>query len=155
MSISMNAATTAIQAPPPRTTQISLSEEQIEIISDTLAEFDPDNLSQADSMAIIERFNNAGIQPSKELAHAMDEAGFNAKNIGDAARTEDPSTNGMAPPPPQTDVSFSEEMTSTLEELLDEYSDKILTEKNKEEILSTMQNKFSLTKGNSLISIEA
>ena len=46
-------------------------------------------------------------------------------------------------------------MASTLEELLDEYNDKVLIEENKEEILVTMQDKFSLAKGNSLVSIEA
>lgn len=156
MSMSIHAG--AAMMPPPNIQKVSLTTDQVELISDTLAEFDPDNLTEADAATIVERFNEAGIQPTRELAQAMDEAGFNARKIGDLAginpenSTDNSGRTGMTP---QNNVSFTEEMLTALEELLDEYSNKVLTNEDKETILTTMQDKFSLSRGDSLFSIEA
>lgn len=161
MSMSINANAAVMQ--PPINLKISLTTEQVELISDTLAEFNPDTLTEADAATIVNRFSEAGIQPSRELAQAMDEAGFNARNIGDlagvgprAGESSGQMTNiDQAQMAPQNTASFTDEMLTALEELLEEYSDKVLTSENKETILTTMQDRFSLTQGQSLFSFEA
>ena len=63
----------------------SLSTSQLETISSVLSEYDADNLSQSDAQSIVAAFEEAGIQPSDELVSAMEEAGFDAKEVGTLA----------------------------------------------------------------------
>jgi len=68
-----------------------------ETISSVLAEYDADNLTQSDAQAIVAAFQDAGIEPSEELASAMEEAGFDAREVGTLAGVEQ---GGTPPPPP-------------------------------------------------------
>jgi hypothetical protein len=61
--------------PPPRTEQ-NLTGDQQSVISDTLSEFDVDNLTEADALSIVEAFSEAGIQPGLSLEKAFADAGF-------------------------------------------------------------------------------
>ena len=63
----------------------SISSSQEETISSVLAEYDADNLTQSDAQAIVAAFQDAGIEASNELASAMEEAGFDAQEVGTLA----------------------------------------------------------------------
>jgi len=73
----------------------SLTESQLETISSVLNNYDSTNLSSEDASAIVEAFQAAGIQPSRELANAMSSEGFDAKEVGDLAGIG----RGDMPPP--------------------------------------------------------
>ncbi|WP_368030229.1 hypothetical protein [Arcobacter sp. s6] len=74
----------------------SLSSSQSDTISSILSEYDASNLSQSDAQSIVAAFEDAGIEPSEELANAMSEAGFNAKEVGTLAGVG-PQGGGGAP----------------------------------------------------------
>jgi len=92
----------------------SLTTAQLETISSTLEQFDSSNLSSEDASSIVKAFDEAGIQPSKELASAMEAEGFDAKSVGDAAGVGGPKGGGGMPPPPP-----SGEEESSMANLLD------------------------------------
>lgn len=92
----------------------SLTTTQLETISSTLEQFDSSNLSSEDASSIVKAFDEAGIQPSEELASAMEAEGFDAKSVGDAAGVGGPKGGGGMPPPPP---SGKEE--SSMADLLD------------------------------------
>ena len=64
--------------PPPSRTQQNLTEEQQTFVTDTLAEFDADELSEEDALSIIDMFSQADIQPGAALEKVMSSAGFDA-----------------------------------------------------------------------------
>jgi hypothetical protein len=92
------------------TSSSSLSTSQLDTISSVLENYDASNLSASDAQSIIESFEEAGIEPSSELASAMEEAGFSAQEVGDLAGGKQ---GGMPPPPP------SEEEITSVSSLLD------------------------------------
>lgn len=97
----------------------TLSSSQLDTISSVLENYDSDNLSQSDAQSIVEAFESEGITPSFELAIAMEEQGFDAKEVGDLAFGEQGGGNraggGMPPPPPPP----SEEEYDTVSTLID------------------------------------
>ncbi len=68
----------------------ALSDDQKQLISDTLEQFDAENLTEADATSIVNAFSEAGIQPGREMAEAMSAAGFNAREVGELAGVEGP-----------------------------------------------------------------
>ena len=101
--------------PPPRPEFSSIDVNEDGSIDFT--EFDADNLSESDAISIVETLSNAGIQPSKTLADAMDELGFDAKAIGDLANQK---PQGNRPPPPQNSEDIG---------LIGEYLNQLVDEK--------------------------
>lgn len=93
----------------------TLTDSQLEIISSTLEQYDSSNLSSDDAASIVAAFQDAGIQPSEELASAMEAEGFDAKEVGDTAGVGGPQGGGGMPPPPPP----SEEEVSEVSDLLD------------------------------------
>ncbi len=71
--------------PPSASGSNNLSTSQLDTISSVLENYDSSNLSQSDALEIVTAFKEAGIQPSAELASAMEEAGFDAKEVGTLA----------------------------------------------------------------------
>ncbi|TMO81283.1 hypothetical protein CWC16_04525 [Pseudoalteromonas sp. S3776] len=136
-----------------QSSQVSaLTTEQTEFVKETLAEFDAQNLSTEDAQSIQAAFEEQGISPTKELADLMSELDFDAKSIGDAGRPE-----GQHPPPPPQNALESvntDEVVSYLDELLTEYSSQ-LSDEDKESILSSVQEKFGLSEGDSLLNVTA
>ena len=100
----------------------SLSLDQQELIEATLSNYDSSSLSQSDAAEIVSAFQDAGIEPSKELADTMESLGFDAKEVGDAAGVagvaggQGGGGGGMPPPPPPSEEEFDE--VSTLIESL-------------------------------------
>jgi hypothetical protein len=146
--------------PPPRQSsqETSLTEEQSTLISDTLSEYNVDNLSEADAQAIVDTFAEAGLTPGKEFADAIASAGFDAKEIGDLAgvgQSQDQSA-GPPPPPPQSEgQGFTDEMLTTLETLLSEYEGQGLDSDTIDSITSTMEDLFGLDKTGRLLDVNA
>jgi len=71
--------------PPSASGSNNLSTSQLDTISSVLENYDSSNLSQSDALEIVTAFKEAGIQPSAELASAMEEAGFDAHEVGSLA----------------------------------------------------------------------
>ena len=134
-----------------------LTSEQTELMNETLAQFDPENLTAEDAQSIMQTFMDAGIQPGQEMEAIMAEAGFDAAEVGELGRPEGERPPGP-PPPPLSGNSLeqvdSEEVVSYLDELLAQYSDQ-LGEEDKEAILASVQEKFGLSEGDSLLSVTA
>jgi len=105
-----------------------------------------------DGQSIQAAFEEQGISPTKELADLMSELEFDAKSIGDAGRPE----GQRPPPPPQNSLESvdTDEVVSYLDELLTEYSSQ-LSDEDKESILSSVQEKFGLSEGDSLLNVTA
>ena len=95
-----------------------------ETISSILAEYDADNLSQSDAQAIVASFQDAGIEPSEELAAAMDEAGFDAKEVGTLAGV---GQQGETPPPPPSGGAMASSQTEEEYDSLDTNEDGIVS----------------------------
>lgn len=101
----------------------NLTSSQLETISSVLGNYDASNLSQSDAQSIVTAFEEAGIEPSQELASAMEDAGFDAKEVGDLAGVQGgKGQGGMPPPPPQEEVSSISSLLDTLLNAEDEES---------------------------------
>ena len=93
----------------------STSSSQSETISSVLENYDADNLTESDAQAIVAAFQEAGIEPSKELEAAMEEAGFDAQEVGTLANV---GQGGTPPPPPGGgggEISSAEEVFDSLD----------------------------------------
>lgn len=139
-SIQGNMANMMPPPPPGGGNSAALTDEQSQLISDTLEQYDADNLTESDAKAIVETFSEAGIQPGEALASQLEELGFDAKAIGDAAGVDAP-----PPPPPQDQVAtlnVTEDMLSELNELLNEMNDGDLSDEEQANTLSRIKEIF-------------
>lgn len=149
-----------------------LSADQQTLITDTLAKYDADSLTESDAQSIIDTLSEAGIQPGRALESALADEGFDARTIGELAGAEQTQSTagvqgaegpkGPPPPPPQdTEETESAESTSLsslvdyLEELMAERSDVELSETDKQEMYSQIAERFGLNPGDSLVSMTA
>ena len=119
----------------------SLSDDQQQVVKDTLANFDVDKLSASDAASIVKAFSEGGIQPGA-LEAAMAEAGFDAKLVGDMAGNSQSRPSG---PPPGGggqvgQLNLSDEMMSKLNDLLDEYLGGTLEGSAQESLLAEIKN---------------
>tara|TARA_B110000438_G_C15570598_1_gene545215 strand:- start:225 stop:764 length:540 start_codon:yes stop_codon:yes gene_type:complete len=144
--------------PPPARTEQSLTADQQSLISETLSEFDTENLSQEDALSIIETFSQANIQPGAALEKALSSAGFDAKSIGELANVSE----GSRPPPPPPPKQSTEEITSMvdylselLEETLAANNGNSLSDEDKQSILAKVFEKFDLEESDSIINTSA
>ncbi|QIZ77597.1 hypothetical protein [Ferrimonas lipolytica] len=138
-------SSTYSQMQPTRQTETPMSDEQKQLVTDTLSNYDSDNLSSSDAIAITEAFAEAGINPSQELATMMTDTGFDAASIGDQAKAGNP-----PPPPPSSSetvasLDISDEMATELSSLLDSYASGTLSDEAKAETLTSIQAIFAQT----------
>ncbi|TYK64520.1 hypothetical protein [Colwellia echini] len=153
-------ATNSSMPMPPRSgssAQQVLTTDQQTLISETLSEFDVDNLSEADALSIVETFSQAGIQPSAAFEKAMADSGFDAKTIGEMANV---SEKGNRPPPPPKQsteeiTSMVEYLTELMEEKLADSNGSTLSDEDKQSILDQMFEKYDLEEGESIINTTA
>jgi len=96
----------------------SLTTEQQDTITSVLAEYDSSTLTTSDAQSIVAAFEEAGIQPSREMANAMEAAGFDAREVGDLAGVGGPQGHGGMPPPPPASSEEISELSSVLDSLL-------------------------------------
>jgi hypothetical protein len=123
-SVSNSYVTTSALATTSSSTQSSssLSSYQQEYIAAVLENYDSSNLSAEDAQEIVSAFKEEGIGESSELASLMEEAGFDAREVGDLANAVGVQAAGSMPPPPQPPQGgneTSEEEESYISELLD------------------------------------
>lgn len=129
----------------------SLSADQRQLIEETLAEFNSDQLTESDAISITETFAEAGIQPSREFAQAMADARFDARTVGDLAGVGGPQQGGGPqggmPPPPSSSQSLniSDDMLQSLNDLLNDYYSGDLTEDEQESTLSSIKEILKAT----------
>jgi hypothetical protein len=94
----------------------NLSTEQKDLIDEVLTNYDADSLSASDAKEIVEAFSMAGIEASEALSTTLEDAGFDAKEIGDlASATGTAGTGGGRPaggPPPPPSAEDEEEVES-------------------------------------------
>ena len=175
MNINSMSGGMSMPPPPPKSEQSSLTEEQESLLSETLSEFDVENLTEADAQAIVTALSEAGIEPGAGLETAMSDLGFDAKAIGDLAGVEH---KGPPPPPPSSefdsgDSEVATDMIDFLSELLSEKLESSeqsvdslsssgdlfqrvqqeLTDADKQDVYAQLMEKFGLPDGDTLIDI--
>ncbi|MCG6200887.1 hypothetical protein [Psychromonas antarctica] len=157
-SINSASSSMSISMPSKRTEQV-LNDEQKTLISDTLADFDPENLTESDALSIVETFSEAGIQPGSGLGDAMEALGFDAQTLGDLVNNDSDASRPPPPPPPaQNEVEISS-MVSYLADLMEERlastDTSTLTDQDKQAIYSSVLEKFGLEEDDSIINTTA
>ncbi|MDK1287326.1 hypothetical protein [Pseudoalteromonas umbrosa] len=128
--------------------QITLSEQQTSTIKETLEQFDPENLSEADAQSIVNSFSEAGIKPSKALAEQMSELGFDAKAVGELA--------GAPTKPPKDKSSPQVDLKQVVDYLSDALSEKDtnqLNDEQKQVLLSDLKSQLGLPEDGNLVNI--
>ena len=154
----INAVNSGFQTPIARTEQ-SLTQNQQDVITQTLVQFDADLLSDSDAKSIVETFSSAGIQPGKALESAVAALGFDAKSIGELAGVEKPEHGNRPPPPPQQSneeiTELVDYLTQLLEETLSANSDTELSDEQKQTIYQQIKEKFGYGEDESIIDTTA
>lgn len=140
-SINSSLASAMYQAPRMDRSQ-SLSEEQQQVVKDTLANFKVDELSASDAASIVNAFSEGGIRPGAALKAAMADARFDAKTVGDMAGNGHSQPSG---PPPGGggqvgQLNLNDEMMSNLDNLLDEYLGGTVDGGEQESLLAEIRN---------------
>ncbi len=137
--------------------QTSMTTAQKDFVTDTLSQYDADNLSDEDALSIIESFSSQGIQPSDELMSMMSDLGFDAQSIGDVGKANQGDGQMPPPPPPEGEEASgvdTSDMISYLEEQLSGFSTQ-LTSSEQQDIYAQALEAFGLSEGSSLISVRA
>lgn len=152
----INAISSGIQIPTSSRIEQSLSQEQYNVINDTLSQFTADTLTESDAINIVDAFSQANIKPSQALEQAMADLGFDAKAIGDLAGV---SEQGHRPPPPKQQPeeisSMVDYLTKLLEEKLASTNSSTLSDEDKQSILTQVFEKFNIEQADSIINTTA
>lgn len=154
----INSINSGASMPPPQRTEQNLTDDQQSVISDTLSEFDVDNLTEADALSIVEAFSEAGIQPGLALEKAVADAGFDAKTIGELANVSEEGNRPPPPPPKQSSDEISsmvEYLAELLEEKLASSNSDSLSDEDKQSILAQVFEKFDIEESDSIINTTA
>lgn len=119
--------------------ETSLTDDQRQLISDTLEQYDSSNLSEADAQSIVKTFSEAGIQPGKSMAEAMAANGFDAREIGDTAGLQG---REMGPPPGNGSsggLNIDQESLEQVFSLLDQYLHADMSDVERKSILESIR----------------
>lgn len=153
----INGISSGMSMPPMQRSTQPLTENQQSLISETLSQFDVDNISQEDAASIVQTFSEAGIEPGKALEQAMADSGFDAKVIGELANVEE--DGHRPPPPPQKSIdeitSIIDYLSKLTEEKLAASNDNSLSDADKQSILVQMMEEFNIEDGQSIINTSA
>ncbi|MCP3671663.1 MAG: hypothetical protein GY814_14785 [Gammaproteobacteria bacterium] len=141
----------AMPPPPHGHGGASLTDDQKQLITDTLSKFDADSLTESDATSIVSSFQEAGIQPGMELAQAMEAAGFDAKAVGDMAGVQGPPPGGSQGQ--SGGINISEELLEELYTLLDQYYAEETTDVDRSSLMDTISK--LLGSENSIFSAKA
>lgn len=88
-------------------------------VSSILDDYDIDNLTKSDAQEIVAAFKEAGIELGSELESAMEEAGFDAHEVGTLAGVGQGQGGTMGPPPGGGGGQGGELSSSEVEEIFD------------------------------------
>jgi len=120
-----------------------LSNDQRQLITDTLSEFDADKLMEADAQSIVETFKEAGIRPGRELAELMSESGFDAKTVGELAGNEPPGNMtgqaGTTSPQSVQNLILSDDDREQLTSLVEQLYSGELEDDAKDDVLASIR----------------
>jgi hypothetical protein len=135
--------------------QQALSNDQKTLITEILENYDADSLTEGQAREIVDAFSDAGIRPGQELESTLATEGFDVKNIGDLAGID----QRPPPPPPQQQASYESvdlnELVDYLDELLEQFSGKYLSEENKFFVIESLQQRFGVGDGESILNLSA
>jgi hypothetical protein len=154
----INSINSGASMPPPPRTEQNLTGDLQSVISDTLSEYDVDNLTEADALSIVKAFSEAGIQPGLALEKAVADAGFDAKTIGELANVSEEGNRPPPPPPKQSTDEISsmvEYLAELLEEKLASNNSDSLSDEDKQSILAQVFEKFDIEESDSIINTTA
>ncbi len=132
----------AIQQPPYGLARASLTRNQKQLISDTLSEYDANNLTRKDIFSIVSTFADTGILPGRELAELMETAGFDARLVGGMAGIQE-SPTGQEMVGGQANgngFNLSEELIQDLYTLLDQYYAEDTTDDQHRTLMKSFQD---------------
>jgi len=153
----INSISSGMSMPPMSRTEQSLTDQQQSLITETLSQFDAENINEADAISIVEAFSEAGIQPGIALEKAMSEFGFDAKTLGELANAT--GRGDMPPPPPKQSTEEIGSMVDYLKQLLDEKlstaNESTLSDEDKQSILAQVFEKFDIEDRESIINTSA
>jgi len=153
----INSISSGMSMPPMSRTEQSLTDQQQSLITETLSQFDAENINEADAISIVEAFSEAGIQPGIALEKAMSEFGFDAKTLGELANAT--GRGDMPPPPPKQSTEEIGSMVDYLKQLLDEKlstaNESTLSDEDKQSILAQVFDKFDIEDRESIINTSA
>ena len=143
MNNTISTSTMAMQQPSYGLAGASLSSDQKQLISDTLSEFDVNNLTSEDALSIVSTFADAGIQAGRELAETMEAAGFDARTVGEMAGVQGPPP-GQGPPSGgqgnSSGFNLSEELIQDLYTLLDQYYAENTTDEERSTLMESVRD---------------
>lgn len=126
----------------------TLTQDQLQLVEETLSNYDPNQLTQSDASDIVAAFSDAGITAGRELAETMASFGFDASTVGEMAGVGQ--TQGDRPPPPPSGgnvltLNISDDMLQQLNQLLTDYYDTDLTDAEKTSTLDAIKDIFQQT----------
>ena len=119
--------------------ETALTDDQKQLISNTLGKYDASNLTEADAQAIVKTFSEAGIQPGKAMAEAMSASGFDAREIGDTAGLQ---RQDKGPPPGQGGnggLNIDQESLEQVFSLLDQYLHTDMSDEERNSVLESIR----------------
>lgn len=130
-----------IGAFPPPPSSRPLTEEQTSLIQSTLAEYDAESLTAEDAKEILNTFREAGIKPGKELRQAIEDAGFDEKELLELAKPE----GGPQGPRggrgiQQSSSGIDVSALRSLQDILSQYDLSSLTADDESELLNQLNN---------------
>ena len=114
-----------------------LSDEQSQLVTDTLSKYDPNNLTKADAKEITSSFREAGIRPSKALKEAILAEGFDAKTLAKKAGLQHPQISDSAGI--KESFNISENQLSELYKLLHQYHSDDSLDADRNSLLNSIQ----------------
>lgn len=126
----------------------SMTQDQIQLIAQTLSNYDPENLTETDAQNIVNTLSEAGITEGQGLAEIMAGYGFDASVVGEKAGIRPERPDG--PPPPRggegvVTLNISDDMLQQLNQLLTDYYDSDLTDAEKASTLESIKEIFQQT----------
>lgn len=116
-----------------------LTDDQKSTLSDILAKYDPENMTDEETIAMMDEIKAAGITPSKEFGEIMNAAGFK------------PPEKPQGPPPLEGTDSTTSTSSSTVTAEVPEYMASFLEKQQsgtatEDDILSLIQNLLNTNK---------
>ena len=106
-----------------------------------LADFDAEEVSEADAVAIREKFRAEGIRPSADLRSEIEAAGFDVDDLrppGGPGGAGGPGGGHHGPPPPPPPENEGSDALLTLLDILESYEGETLSSSN----INDIQQKF-------------
>ncbi len=116
-----------------------LTDDQKSTIASILSNYDAENVSTEDAVAIFQEFKDAGITPTRGMKEAIEAAGFDAEDL----RSKGLSDQGMPPPPPAQSSgsgSVNLSMLQSLQEILSQYDLTNLSDTDQTSLLSQLES---------------